>query len=151
MKNKAGNSDKLGYNKTAQPGTPAHCLDTCKPAVERLGIERWICAAHVKKRARNRLDGIDGWDWGKAMIWRLLTETPFDSDLEIPRLERAVLDGDSTLRRLCAGLSEKRRTLLRHRRRRDVPSKPDPKCPTVSGTLAPAREQGEPSAQTAML
>ena len=64
-----------------------------KPAVERLGIEHQICTARVRKRARSRLDGIDGWDWVKARIWRLLTELPFDVDLDLLRLERAVRDG----------------------------------------------------------
>ena len=96
-------------------------LSACKPVVERMGLERQICIAHVRKRAWNRLDWIDGWDWVKARIWRLLTELPFDGDVELPRLERAVRDGDATLRRLCVDLSEKWRAPLRHRRRRDVP------------------------------
>ena len=37
-------------------------LSAYKPAVERLGIDHQICTAHVRKRARNRLDRIDGWD-----------------------------------------------------------------------------------------
>ena len=44
----------------------------------------------MKKRARNRLDKTDGWGWVKARIWRLLTELPFDGDLELLRLERVV-------------------------------------------------------------
>ena len=75
-------------------------LNTCKPVGERLGIRHQICVAHVKKRARNRLDRIDGRDWVKSRIWRLLTELPFDVDSEILRLERAVRDGNATLRRL---------------------------------------------------
>ena len=94
-------------------------LNTYKPVVERLGIEHQICIAHVRKRAWNRLDWIDGWDWIKARIWRLLTELPFDGDLELPRLERAVRDDDATLRRMRVELSEKRRAPLC--RRRDVP------------------------------
>ena len=54
-------------------------MNTCKPVVERLGIAHQIRAAHVKKRAWNRFDRIDGRDRGKARIWRLLTELPFDS------------------------------------------------------------------------
>ena len=96
-------------------------LNTYKPAVRRLGIDHQICIAHVRKWAWNRLDGIDGWDWIKARIWRLLTELPFDVDLDLPRLERATRDGDATLRRLRVDLSGKRRALLCHRRRRDVP------------------------------
>ena len=92
-------------------------LNTYKPVVRRLGIEHQICIAHARKWAWNRLDGIDGWDWVKARIWRLLTELPFDGDVELLRLERMVRDGDATLRRLCVELSGKWRALLCHRRR----------------------------------
>ena len=95
-------------------------MNTYKPAVERLGIDHQICAAHVRKRAWNRLDRIDGWNWVKARIWRLLAELPFDCDLELLRLDRAVRDGDATLRRLRVDLSGKWRALLRPRRG-DVP------------------------------
>ena len=71
----------------------------------------------MKKRVWSRIDRIDGWDWVKARIWRRLTEPPFEGDLDILRLERAVLDGDATLRRMRAELSEKRRAPLCHRRR----------------------------------
>ena len=74
-------------------------LNTYKPMVERLGIDHQICTAYVNKWAWNRLDRIDGWDLVKARIWLLLTELPFDGDLELPRLERAIRDGDATLRR----------------------------------------------------
>ena len=57
-------------------------LNTCKPVGKRLGVDHQICTARVKNRARNRLDRIDGWDWIKARIWLLLTELPFDVDLE---------------------------------------------------------------------
>ena len=96
-------------------------LNTYKPVVRRLGIDHQICMAHVKKWAWNRLDGIDGWDWVKARIWRLLTELPFDGDVELLRLERAVRDGDATLRRMRVEISGKWRAPLCHRRRRDVP------------------------------
>ena len=46
-------------------------LSAYKPVVERLGIERWICTAHVKRWVWNRRDGIDGCDWGKTRIWQL--------------------------------------------------------------------------------
>ena len=82
-------------------------LSAYKPVVRRLGVDHHICVAHVKKWAWNRLDKIDGWDWIKARIWRLLTALPFDGDLELLRLERAVRDGDETLRRLCVELSGK--------------------------------------------
>ena len=90
-------------------------LNTYKPVVERLGIDHQICTARVRKRARNLLDRIDGWDWIKARIWRFLTELPMDGGLE-----RAVRDCDATLRRLCVGLVGKWRALLCHRRRGDV-------------------------------
>ena len=80
-------------------------LSAYKPVVERLGIDHQICTAHVRKRAWNRLAGIDGWDWIKARIWRLLTALPFDVDLELLRQERAVRDGDATLRRMRVELS----------------------------------------------
>ena len=96
-------------------------LNTYKPVVERLGIDHQICIAHARKRAWNRLDGIDGWDWVKARIWRLLTELPFDGDLDLPRLERAVRDGDATLRRMRVEPSGKWRAPLCRRRRGDVP------------------------------
>ena len=73
-------------------------LSAYKPAVERLGVDHQICAAHVKKRARKRLDRIDGRDWVKARIWRLLTELPPSGGLDLLRLERAVRDGDAALR-----------------------------------------------------
>ena len=96
-------------------------LSAYKPVVERLGLDHQICIAHVRKRARKRLDGIEGWDWVEARIWRLLTDLPPDGGLELLRLERAVREGDAALRRLCVELSGKWRALLCHRRRRDVP------------------------------
>ena len=96
-------------------------LNTYKPVVERLGIEPSDSHTCVKKWVWNRLDRIEGRDWIKARIWRLLTEMPFDGDLDLPRLERAVRDGDATLRRLCVELSGKWRALLCDSRRRDVP------------------------------
>ena len=96
-------------------------LNACKPAVERLGLDHQICIAHARKWARKRLDWIEGWDRVKARIWMLLTDLPPSGGLELPRLERAVRDGDASLRRLCVELSGKWRALLCHRRRRDVP------------------------------
>ena len=95
-------------------------LSAYKPVVERIGIEHQIRIARVRKRAWNRLDRIDGWNWIEARIWRLLTELPFDGDLELLRLERAVRDGDATLRRMRAELSGKWRAPL-CRRRGNVP------------------------------
>ena len=79
-------------------------LSAYKPVVERMGIEHQIRIARVRKRAWNRLARIDGWNWIEARIWRLLTDLPFDGDLELLRLERAVQDGDATLRRMRAEL-----------------------------------------------
>ena len=42
-------------------------LNTYKPVVERLGIDHQICIAHLRKRAWNRLDGIDGWDMSELV------------------------------------------------------------------------------------
>ena len=86
----------LGYGVEAMV---ADDLSPYKPAVERLGIDHQICVVHVRKRARNRLDRIDGWNWIKARIWRSLTELPMDGDSDLLRLERAARDGDATLRR----------------------------------------------------
>ena len=58
-------------------------LSAYKPVVRRLGLDHRICVARVKKRARNRLDKIDGWDWIKARIWKLLTELPFERGLGV--------------------------------------------------------------------
>ena len=63
----------------------------------------------AKKRAWNRLDKIEGWDWIEARIWRPLTDLPFDWDLEFLSLERVVRDCDESLRRLRVELSGKRR------------------------------------------
>ena len=82
-------------------------LSACKPVVRRLGVDHQICVARVKKWVRNRLDKIDGWDWIKTRIWRLLTDLPFDGDLELLRLERVVRDSDAALRRICVELSGK--------------------------------------------
>ena len=77
-------------------------LSAYKPVAERLEVARLIYVARVKKWARNRLDKIEGKNWIKARIWRLLTELTSDVDLELHRLERAVRDGDETLRCLRA-------------------------------------------------
>ena len=97
-------------------------LNTYKPVAERLGLDHQICIAHVLKWAWNRLGKIEGRDWIKARIWRLLRELPPNGDVELLRLERLVRDDeDQTLRRLCVELSNKWRALLCHRRRGDVP------------------------------
>ena len=91
-------------------------LAAYKPVVERLEIERSPREESDMKQTLQdgRAKRV------KASIWRLLAALPFDVDLDIPRLERAVRDVAPTLRRLCASLSEKRRAPLCRRRRRDV-------------------------------
>ena len=97
-------------------------LNTYKPVVERLGIDHRICMARVLKWARSRLGKIDGMEWFKARIWRLLKGLPANGGLELSRLECLVRDADDkSLRRLCVELSGKWRALLCHRRRGDVP------------------------------
>ena len=98
-------------------------LNTYKPAVERLGLERQICMAHLLKWVWNRLEKIAGWgwDWFKARIWRLLRELPANGGLDLLRLVRLVRNAeDQSRRRPRAELSGKRRALLCHRRRTDV-------------------------------
>ena len=97
-------------------------LNTCKPVVERLGLEHQICMAHLLKWVWSRLGKIDGMEWFKDLIWRLLKELPANGGVELLRLERLVRDAeDQSLRRLCVELSNKWRALLCHRRRGDVP------------------------------
>ena len=65
---------------------------------------------------------MEGRQWIKGLIWRLLTELPFDGGVELLRLERFVRDDeDQSLRRLRIELSDKWRALLCRRRRRGVP------------------------------
>ena len=97
-------------------------LNTYKPVVERLGLERQICMVHLLNWAWNRLGKIAGMEWFKALIWRLLKELPANGGLELLRLEHLVQDAeDQSLRCLCVKLSGKWRALLCHRRRGDVP------------------------------
>ena len=113
----AGYADEFGVEAIA-----ADDLNTYKPVVKRLGLEHQICMAHPLKWALSRLGKIDGMEWFKALIWRLLKELPANGGLELLRLERLVRDAeDQSLRRPRVELSGKWRALLCHRRRGDVP------------------------------
>ena len=110
---RAGCADEFGVEAIA-----ADDLNTYKPVVARLGLEHQICMAHPLKWALSRLAKIDGMEWFKGLIWRLLKKLPADGGLEILRLERLVRNAeDQSLRRPRVELSGKRRALLCHRRR----------------------------------
>ena len=86
------------------------------------GMEHQICMAHPLKWALSRLRKIDGMEWFKDLIWRLLKELPAAGGLELLRLERLVRNAeDQSIRRPRVELSNKWRALLCHRRRWDVP------------------------------
>lgn len=95
-------------------------LATYKPVVERLWVDHQVCIAHVRKNVWNRLEAIDGWDWYKARIWRLLRELPEGGGRELVDMERRVRQ-EPALRRLVVELSEKWRSLLCHQRVRGMP------------------------------
>lgn len=107
--------DKLGVNAIVSDD-----LNTYKPVVEELGLEHQICLAHVRKNVRRRLDEIERWDWHKARIWLLLRELPDDGGRELMRMERQVRE-DAELRRLVVELSDKWKSLTRHKRVRGLP------------------------------
>ena len=65
-------------------------LPTYKPVVERLGLEHQVCVAHVRKNVRRRLHEIEGWEWHKAQIWRLLMELDDDDSLDLDALTRNI-------------------------------------------------------------
>ena len=95
-------------------------LNTYKPVVEELGLEHRICLAHVRKNVRRRLKEIEGWDWHKARIWLLLSELPEGGVAELMRMERNVRE-DAELRRLVVELSDKWRSLTRHKSASGLP------------------------------
>ena len=74
-----------------------------------------VCIAHVRKWVWNRLAEIEGWDWYKARIWRLLSELGQDGGMELVEMERRVRR-EPKLRRLVVELSEKWWSLTYHRR-----------------------------------
>ena len=86
-------------------------LSTYKPVVEELRLEHQVCVAHVKKNVYNRLEGIDGWDRYKAMIWCLVRELPVDGGKKLLRMERRVRS-EPSLRRLVVDLCGKWQSLL---------------------------------------
>ena len=95
-------------------------LSTYKPVVERLGVEHQVCIAHVRKNVRRRVDEIDGWDWRRARIWRLLTELSEGGGRELLRMERAVR-AEPKLCRLVVELCGKWPSLLCRQRVRGMP------------------------------
>ena len=95
-------------------------LNTYKPAVEQLGVDHQVCIAHVRKWVWNRLVEIEGWDWYRARIWRLLSELGQDGGKELVEMERRVRR-EPKLRRLVVELSEKWRSLTCHLRVRGMP------------------------------
>ena len=95
-------------------------LSTYKPVVERLGVEHQVCLAHVRKNVRKRLADIEGWEWRKAMIWRLVSELPEDGGRTLLDMEWLVRS-EPSLRRLVVDLCEKWHSLLCHQRVRGMP------------------------------
>ena len=95
-------------------------LSTYKPVVEWLGVAHQVCIAHVRKNVWNRLGEIDGWDWYKARIWRLITELPEGGGRELFNMEPRVR-GEPGLRRLVVELCEKWPSLTCHQRVRGMP------------------------------
>ena len=95
-------------------------LNTYKPAVEHLGVDHQVCIAHVRKWVWNRLREIEGWNWYKARVWRLLSELGRDGGMELFEMERRVRR-QLKLRRLVVELSEKWRSLTCHQRVRGMP------------------------------
>ena len=74
----------------------------------------------MRKWVWNRLREIEGWDWCKARIWRLLSELGQDGGKELVEMERWVRV-EPKLRRLVVELSEKWRSLTCHLRVRRMP------------------------------
>ena len=95
-------------------------LNTYKPVVSRLGVDHQICIAHVRKWVWNRLREIDGWDWYRNRIWRLVTELPRGGGRELLDLEPRVRR-QPKLHRLVVELCEKWRSLTCYQRVRGMP------------------------------
>ena len=95
-------------------------LSTYKPVVERLGLEHQVCVAHVRKNVRRRLHEIEGWEWHKAQIWRLLMELDDAGGRELLLMERTVSEDDK-MRRLVVELCSKWRSLVCHKRVSGMP------------------------------
>ena len=79
-----------------------------------------VCIAHVRKNVSRRLQEIEGWDYYKTVIWRLLTELSEDGGRRLLKMERRVR-AEPKLRRLAVELSEKWSSLLCHKRVRGMP------------------------------
>ncbi len=96
-------------------------LSAYKPVVvERLGVDHQVCMAHVRKNEANRLAEMDGWDWYRSRIWRLLTKLLEGGGRELFDMERRVRS-DPALRRLVVELCEKWMSLLYRRRVMGIP------------------------------
>ena len=95
-------------------------LSTYKPVAEELGLEHQVCLAHVRKNVSRRLYEIEGWDWHRARIWQLLSELPEGGGAELLRMERKVRE-NVELRRLVVELSDKWRSLTRHKQVKGLP------------------------------
>ena len=97
-------------------------LSTYKPVVEELGLEHQVCVGHVKKNVWNRIKGLDDeWERFRKRIWELLDEFPELGGSELLDMERLVRS-NADLRILVVELTEKWRSLRRHRRMRGVPA-----------------------------
>ena len=129
--------DKLGVKAIVSDD-----LNTYKPVEEELGLEHQICLAHVRKNVRRRLDEIERWDWHKARIWLLLRELPDDGGRELMRMERQVRE-DAELRRLVVELSDKWKSLTRHKRVRGLPETNNCTERVVVRSKACPRENGD--------
>ena len=95
-------------------------LNTYKPVVDRLGMDHQVCIAHVRKWVWNRLREIDGCEWYRARIWKLIRELGRDGCKELVEMERRVRR-EPKLRRLVVELCEKWRSVTCHQRVRGMP------------------------------
>ena len=95
-------------------------LNTYKPVVESMEVDRQVCIARVKKWVWNRLREIDGWERYKQRIWLLMTELPMGGGRAPLNMETRVR-GHQKLQRLVVELSEKWRSLTCHQRVRGMP------------------------------
>ena len=94
-------------------------LSTYKPSAERLGVDRQVCLAHVRKNVSRRLNEIEGWDRDRDRLWILLIELDCYGGRELIEMERRAR-GCPDLRRLVEELCGKWPSLLCHKRVRGV-------------------------------
>ena len=103
-------------------------LNTYKPVVGRLGVDHQslprarygVCIAHVRKWVWNQLREIDGWDWCRSRIWRLMTELSKGDGRELLDMEPRVR-GQPKLHRLVVELCDKWQSLTCHQRVIGIP------------------------------